>query len=105
MHVRLSVLRDGMMGVMSAQPSLNLVAEQHTGFGVTQPTLWRWRKQLTTQGLVGLVSEKRGPKGPSRVTPEVQAEIFTRRAKGETLREIAQATGISIGTAGRITNP
>lgn len=71
-------------------------------FGVQQVTLWRWRKQLNQHGLVGLVSEKRGPKGPSLVTPEVEAEILTRRAKGETLREIAQATGVSISTAARI---
>src|SRR5699024_6912336 len=150
----------GMMGVMTAQPPLNLVAEPHavpigpgaalveddTGgrvyvhgnlvhlwqageqdlrrlaavqlidtkaalvrdvafaFGVTQPTLWRWRDQLTTQGLIGLVSEKRGPKGPSRVTPQIQAEILTRRTQGETLQQIANATGVSISTAARIAN-
>ena len=73
-------------------------------FGVKQPTLWRWRKQLADQGVAGLISAKRGPKGPSRVTPEVEADMLTRRAEGQTLQQIADATGVSISTVGRITN-
>src|SRR5665811_324702 len=41
-----------------------------TAFGVTTVTLWRWRKELDAAGAQGLAQDKRGPKGPSRLTPE-----------------------------------
>src|SRR5664279_5335188 len=53
-----------------------------TAFGVTTVTLWRWRRELDTSGAQGLAQDKRGPKGPSRLTPEVVADIRSRRRGG-----------------------
>jgi len=53
-----------------------------TAFGVTTVTLWRWRRELDTAGAQGLAQDKRGPKGPSRLTPEVVADIASRRSRG-----------------------
>jgi hypothetical protein len=66
-----------------------------TAFGVTTVTLWRWRKELDTAGAQGLAQDKRGPKGPSRLTPEVVADIRSRRRDGASLRAIAAAVGVS----------
>jgi transposase len=64
-------------------------------FGVTTVTLWRWRKELDTAGAQGLAQDKRGPKGPSRLTPDVVADIRSRRRGGASLRAIATAVGVS----------
>jgi hypothetical protein len=64
-------------------------------FGVTTVTLWRWRRELDTSGAQGLAKDKRGPKGPSRLTPEVVADIRGRRRGGASLRAIAAAVGVS----------
>src|ERR1035437_5607618 len=66
-----------------------------TAFGVTTVTLWRWRRELDTSGAQGLAQNKRGPKGPSRLTPEVVADIASRRRGGASLRAIAAAVGVS----------
>jgi transposase len=65
-----------------------------SAFGVTTVTLWRWRKELDTAGVQGLAQDKRGPKGPSRLTPEVVADI-RRRQDGASLRAVAAAVGVS----------
>src|ERR1035437_4264803 len=66
-----------------------------TAFGVTTVTLWRWRKELDTSGAQGLAQDKRGPKGPSRLTPEVVADIASRRRGGASLRAMPAAVGAS----------
>lgn len=42
--------------------------------------------------MAGLVPGKRGPKGPSRLTPEVVADITARRSEGATLAQIGDAS-------------
>ena len=71
------------------------VADVAAGFGIGTVTLWRWRKELDAGGVAALTWDKRGPKGPSRLTPEMVADIGTRRAGGASLRAIAAATGVS----------
>ena len=71
------------------------VADVAAAFGVGAVTLWRWRKELGAAGVAGLTSDKRGPKGPSRLTPEVVADIRVRRLGGASLRAIAAAVGVS----------
>jgi hypothetical protein len=44
-------------------------------FGVNRETLRRWGAALADTGAVGLVSECRGPKGPSRLTAGVVGDI------------------------------
>jgi len=70
-------------------------------FGVATVTLWRWRKELDASGVEGLVPDKRGPKGPSRLTDDMVVDIRGRRTGGATLRAIAAAVGVSINTVRR----
>ena len=72
-----------------------------TAFGVGTVTLWRWRKQQGASGVEGLATDKRGPKGPSRLTPEVVADIRGRRRGGASLRAIAAAVGVSTNSVRR----
>ena len=69
--------------------------EVAAGFGVGTVTVWRWRQARAEGGVAGLVPAKTGPKGPSKVTDEVAAQMVSRRAAGETLEQVAQALGVS----------
>jgi hypothetical protein len=60
-------------------------------FGTDAATFWRWRKAYAEQGLAGLLPGKRGPKGPSKLTPEMTARI----------RELAAGGGLSRAEIGR----
>jgi transposase-like protein len=64
-------------------------------FGVDPGTIWRWDQALAADGVAGLVPARRGPKGASKLTPELAARIAGLDAAGKTLREIAAATGVS----------
>jgi len=65
------------------------------GFGVNTETLRRWDNAMSQAGVVALVPGKRGPKGPSRLSHEVVADIRGRRLGGASLRAIARAVGVS----------
>src|SRR5688572_17578579 len=69
--------------------------EVAAGFGVAVATLWRWVRAFTDAGVAGLVRERSGPKGPSKLTPALAARIATLDAQGVTLTGIAAATGVS----------
>jgi hypothetical protein len=64
-------------------------------FGVDPATLWRWDQALAAGGVAGLVPARRGPKGASKLTPEVIGRIRALDAAGQTLRQIAAVTGVS----------
>jgi len=64
-------------------------------FGVDPGTIWRWDLALAAGGVAGLVPARRGPKGASKLTPQLAARIAGLDAAGATLREIAAATGVS----------
>jgi transposase len=64
-------------------------------FGVDPVTVWRWDQALAADGVAGLVPARRGPKGASKLTPELAERIAGLDAAGKTLREIAAATGVS----------
>jgi transposase-like protein len=70
-------------------------------FGVNRETLRRWGTALAQAGAVGLVSDPRGPKGPSRLTADVVADIRARRAERDSLRTIAEATEVSVTSVRR----
>ncbi len=76
-----------------------------TGFGVDPDTLRRWAKTLTGCGAAALVPAKTGPKGPSRLTAAVVADIRSRRAGGASLRVIAAAVGVSTDSVRRALPP
>ena len=68
-------------------------------FGVDPATIWRWDQALAADGVAGLVPSRRGPKGASKLTPELVERITALDAAGATLREIAAATGVSTFSA------
>ena len=71
------------------------------GFGVDPDTLRRWGKALTGSGPAALVPARSGPKGPSRLTAAVIADIRGRRRAGASLRAIAAAVGVSTDSVRR----
>src|SRR5215470_12836162 len=64
-------------------------------FGVDPATIWRWDQALAGGGVAALVPARRGPKGASKLTPEVAARIAGLHAEGSMLRQIAAACGVS----------
>src|SRR6266568_4935005 len=64
-------------------------------FGVDPGTIWRWDQALAADGVAGLVPARRGPKGASKLTPQLVERVTGLDAAGATLREIAAATGVS----------
>src|ERR1035437_11028537 len=81
------------------------VGDVAVAFGVDNGTLWRWGQQLSATGVGGLVPDKRGPKGPSRLSPEGVADITARRAAGASYRKIAAAIGASYTSVRRVCTP
>jgi hypothetical protein len=70
-------------------------AQAAAAFGVDPVTVWRWDRALAADGVAGLVLARRGPKGASKLTPQLAARIRELDAAGATLGEIAAATGVS----------
>ena len=64
-------------------------------FGVDPATIWRWDHALAADGVAGLVPARPGPKGASKLTPQLVERIAGLDAAGATLRQIAAATGVS----------
>jgi len=71
------------------------------GFGVNTETLRRWDHAAAKDGIAALVPGRRGPKGPSVLSPAVVADIRARRRGGASLRAIATAVGVSEATVRR----
>ena len=67
-------------------------------FGVDPATVWRWDQAVASGGVAGLLPARRGPKSASKLTPELAARIAGLDAAGQTLRQIAAATGVSTFT-------
>ncbi|MCY0906207.1 putative transposase [Arthrobacter sp. H14-L1] len=83
---------------MKAAPMTDIAA----GFGIESGTLWLWRRELKASGVAGLVPEKPGPRRASKLTPDVVADIRSRRAGGDTFRTIAAAVGVSVFSVHRV---
>jgi Helix-turn-helix domain len=64
-------------------------------FRVDPATIWRWDQALAAAGVAELVPTRRGPKGASKLTPQLVERIAGLDAAGATLREIAAASGVS----------
>src|SRR5450759_5225959 len=83
------------------------VAEVASAFGVNEATLWRWKRAFGVGGVVGLVTERPGPRRPSKLTTSLAGRIVKLDATGLTLQHIAAATGVSTATVrvalGRVT--
>ncbi len=80
-----------------------------SAFAVSQATVWRWVGALRCGGVGALVSERTGPRGPSKLTAELTAQVLTLNASGLSLRKIAEQVGVSPGTVraalGRVRMP
>ena len=50
-------------------------AQAAAAFGVDPVTVWRWDQALAAGGVAGLVPSRRGPKGASKLTPQLAARI------------------------------
>lgn len=50
-------------------------------FGVSLPTCFRMVKAFARQGLPGLLPERRGPRGPHKITPEILQFVDEHRAR------------------------
>ena len=68
------------------------------GFGVHRNTVGRMVSRFERDGMAAVVPAKRGPKGPSKVTPAVTAIIAANAdlPRREVRRRIAEATGVSL---------
>jgi len=64
-------------------------------FGVIPLTLWRWRNALADGGVAALVPDRKGPRRPSRLTPQVVAQARELDGQGMRKAAIAAATGVS----------
>src|SRR5260370_4108784 len=64
-------------------------------FGVIPLTLWRWRNALAGGGVAALVPDRKGPRRPSRLTPQVVAQVRELDGQGMRKAAIAAATGVS----------
>lgn len=67
-------------------------------FDITHATFWRWRHAFEEENMAGLIPDKKGPRGPSKLTTDVVDRIRALRAHGVTLAKIADQVGVS--TAG-----
>src|SRR5712691_5761446 len=68
------------------------------GFGTDPVTALRLGKALREQGVAGLVPARKGPKGPSKLTPELAARVRELDGQGMTLDQIASGCGVSAFT-------
>ena len=82
------------------------------GFGTSAVTVWRWADAYRKEGLAGLLAERKGPKGPSKLTPELTGQIRQLRGQGLSQAAIAARCGVSsfavrtaLGTVGSRTAP
>src|SRR5271165_3853093 len=66
------------------------------GFGTTPMTVWRWADAYRRHGVAGLIPQRRGPKGPSKVTAELAEQIRELAAGGSlSQQQVAQRCGVS----------
>src|ERR1035437_5946621 len=65
------------------------------GFGPGAVTVWRWADAYRRDGLAGLLPEPKGPRGPSKLTPELTAEIRELRGQGLSQAAVAARGGVS----------
>jgi transposase len=64
-------------------------------FGTGPVTVWRWEQARREHGVAGLIPARKGPKGPSRLTPELAARIRELHAGGMSQAAVAAQCGVS----------
>lgn len=76
-------------------------AEVGAAFCVDDQTLRRWVRSYEEGGTEGLRPDKRGPRGPSKLTDDLARRIRALRKKNMSLAAVAEATGVSTDTVRR----
>ena len=71
-------------------------------FGITPQHLSRLRGRARRQGSAGLATRKRGPQGPSRLTPGTRRRVEALRAGGLTVAAIAARLDLSVGSVSQV---
>lgn len=71
------------------------IAETAKRFGVSRPTFYKAQADFERAGLPGLLPEKRGPRGPHKITTEVLRFIEELRAQDESvdIQTLTEAIG------------
>jgi len=72
--------------------------ELSTALHVNRSTLYRQQRKLKHHGVLGVVAEKRGPRGPHRFTADKHHRVARLLAEGTSIRQAAQSVGVSEGT-------
>jgi transposase len=75
------------------------IAEAAKRFGVSRPTFYKAQADFERAGLPGLLPEKRGPRGPHKITAEVLRFIEELRAQDESvnIQTLTEAIGKRFG--------
>lgn len=72
--------------------------ELSTALRVNRSTLYRQHGKLKTEGILGVVEGKRGPRGPHRFTADKHQHVTRLLTEGKSIRQAAQQVGVSEGT-------
>jgi transposase-like protein len=72
--------------------------ELSTALRVNRSTLYRQQCKLKTDGVLGVVEGKRGPRGPHRFTAEKHQRVARLLTEGKSIRQAAHSVGVSEGT-------
>jgi len=72
--------------------------EVAAGFAVSEGTVWRWVATARDGGVGALVTDRPGPRGPSKLTDALRARIVGWEDDGLTLAQLADRAGVSTAT-------
>jgi transposase-like protein len=80
--------------------ALGLVRQDELSAALTvnRSTLYRQYRKLATDGVLGVVDGKRGPRGPHRFTADKRARAAQLLGAGISIRQAAQQIGVTEGT-------
>jgi len=72
-------------------------SELSAALGMDRTTLWRQQRKFEAEGIGGLVDEKRGPKGPHKLSDPVLKSAQQLLDEGTSMRGTAASMGVSEG--------
>jgi len=72
--------------------------ELSAALAMNRTTLYRQHRKLTRAGVLGVVDQKRGPRGPHRFTADKREHVEQLLASGASIRQAARASGVTEGT-------